>query len=247
MTIQFFQPPSPQGTPNLSMFCAKAKILLQLSGLDFETTAQPDPSAGPKKKVPYITDKGETIGDSFFIEQYLHEQYGFDTYAHLSNEARAIAQLTGGTIEEKLYWVMVYSRWQMEENWPIMEELFFGKMPPEMREKTGKMARANATSALWGQGMGRHTPEQVFTIGARIVDNLAILLGDKPFFTGKTITTLDASAYGALINFIQNPVPTPLKAQILGKPNLCAFLDAMSKKFFPNAIRTLESQARKTG
>lgn len=241
MTIQFYQPPGLKGTPNLSMFCAKTEILLQLSGLDFEVIPQPDPSVGPKKKVPYIADAGEIIGDSTFIEKHINEQHGIDFYKGISDETRAMAQLTTGAIEEKLYWVMVYSRWQLEDNWPIMEELFFGKMPPEMRESIGKMARDNVTNALWGHGMGRHTPKEVFSIGERIIDNLAIMLGDKQFFTGDKITTLDASAYGALINFIQNPVPTPLKAQILGLPNLCAFMDRMSEQFFPNAIRMADA------
>lgn len=247
MTIQLFQPPCPSGTPNLSMFCAKTEILMQMSGLEFENVMQPDPSQGPKKKVPYIVDGGETVGDSSFIERHLNEHHGIDFYKGISDETRAIAQLTTSAIEEQLYWVMVYSRWQLEENWPIMDELFFGKMPPEMRENISKMARDNVVSALWGQGMGRHTKDQVFAIGARLIDNLAIQLADKPFFTGEAMTTVDASAYGALINFIQNPVPTPLKTQILGKPNLCAFIDRMSEKFFPNAERTIGGDALKTG
>lgn len=239
MTIQLFQPPAPEGTPNLSMFCAKAEILLQLSGVDFTKHIAGNPTEGPKKKFPYIVENGKTLGDSFFIEQHLKNQHGFDTYKGVAPEATAMAQLVTSTIEEQLYWVMVYSRWQMEDNWPIMDELFFGKMPPEMRQKISKMARDSVVSALWGQGIGRHTPDEAFFIGKRVIDNLAILLGDKTYFTGDTITTLDASAYGALINFIQNPVPTPLKAHILGIPSLCNFLDRMSDQFFPNAIRTV--------
>lgn len=245
MTIQLFQPPAPEGTPNLSMFCAKAEILMQLSGVDFTKEVAGDPTQGPKKKFPYIIEDGEPLGDSFFIEQHLKNQHNVDFYKAIAPETAAMAQLLTGTIEEKLYWVMVYSRWQMEDNWPIMEELFFGKMPPEMRQNISKIARDSVVTALWGQGIGRHTPEQVFFIGQRIIDNLATLLGDKTYFTGDTITTLDASAYGALINFLQNPVPTPLKAQILGIPNLCAFLDRMSDQFFPNAVRALDTAQSK--
>jgi glutathione S-transferase len=157
MAIQFFQPLCPQGTPNLSLFCAKTEIMLQMSGLEFAICPQPDPSAGPKKKVPYIDDDGQTIGDSFFIEQHLRDRHGIDFYAGLPDETRATAQLVTAAIEEQLYWVMLYSRWQMGDNWPLLEELFFGRMPPEMRKNIGTKSRENVIGLLWGHGMGRHT------------------------------------------------------------------------------------------
>lgn len=237
MTIQLFQPPQMPDAPGLSMFCVKTEILLKLSGLSFETVVQGDPREGPKQKFPYIGDNGKTVGDSSFIEMYLNENHAINFYAGVDELDVARARIITSAIEEQLYWVTVYSRWQMDENWPIMEKLFFGSMPPEMREPISKMARDSAIRSLWGHGMGRHSVEEVYTLGRRLIDNLSVLLGDRKYFAADKITTVDASAYGALINFIQNPVPTPLKAHILTKPNLCAFLNDMSEQFFPEAER----------
>lgn len=238
MTIQFYQPPSFDGQPNLSQFCVKTQIMLAQSGLDYETVIAGDPTKGPKSKVPYIIDGGEPLGDSAFIEKHLRKAHGVDFYAGTTALQQANARMIQSTIEEKLYWVMVYSRWQIEDNWPIMDEIFFGQMPPEMRLEISKIARDSVISALWGQGIGRHTPEEVFEIGTEIIENLSDILGDNTHFVVSQFTTLDAAAYGSLINFIQNPVPTPLKALILSKGNLCSFLDSMSEKYFPDVART---------
>lgn len=237
MTLLFFQPPTLEGQPNLSPFCVKAQIMLTRSGIPFETRIQGDPTKGPKKKFPYISDDGVEMGDSYFIEQHLKEKYGVDFYSTTSPVDRAFSRMVQSAIEEKLYWVLVYSRWQIKENWPTMEEIFFGQMPPDMRSDISKRATEAMVAALWGQGMGRHSTSEVFGIGAEIIDDMAEILGDKPYFGGDTFSSTDASAYGALINFVQNPVPTPLKERILAKPYLCVFMDRMSAEFFPNAAR----------
>lgn len=234
MSIQYFQPPTLDNQPNLSPFCAKTQIMLMNSGIEFETHVQGDPTKGPKQKVPFIVDKDVPLGDSHFIEQHLLSAYGVDFYANVPPRERAIAKLVQAAIEEKLYWVMVYSRWQVKENWPIMEELFFGQMPPDMRSDISKRATEAMLAALWGQGMGRHSTDEVYEIGREMIDNLAQILGENSFFVGSAFTSLDASVYGTLINLVQNPVPTPLKAHIIGKPNLAAFLDNMSDLYFPN-------------
>lgn len=221
--------------------------MLDRSGIDYETQVEGDPTKGPKSKVPFIVDGDVRMGDSYFIEKHLNTAHGVDFYENLSASDIATARLAQSAIEEKLYWVMVYSRWQVEENWPIMEEIFFGQMPPEMRKTIGKLALDSMRTSLWGHGMGRHTPDEVYGIGIKIIDHLATILGDGDYFVGDKFTSLDASAYGCLINFVQNPVPTPLKAQIMGMPNLCRFLDAMSERHFPNAVRLMSEDKRKAG
>ncbi len=104
MTIKFFQPPVAPGTPCLSPFCAKLDMILQMSGVDFERHVEGDPRKGPKQKVPFINDKGNQIGDSHFIEQYLRDTYGFDSMAHLQTSERAMGNMIISAVEEKLYW-----------------------------------------------------------------------------------------------------------------------------------------------
>jgi len=237
MTITFFQPPSEPNGPNLSPFCTKMDMMLQLSGLEFERQVQMDPREGPKQKVPFIEMDGQRIGDTQFIEAELKATRGLDMLSDLTAEQQAIGRMIMGTVEEQLYWVMVYSRWQVEENWPIMDNIFFGHMPAEIRKEVSAGALEMMRGALYGHGMGRHSQDEVYTLGRRIIDDLGTLLADKDYFFGDNATSVDASVYGALINLVQNPVPTPLRDYILANASLTAFLDRLSTRFFPNAVQ----------
>lgn len=238
MTIQFFQPPTEQGAPNLSPFCTKLDMILQLSGVDFSRELVMDPREGPKQKVPFIVDGTERIGDTQFIEARLKTEHGIDLLAHLPAADQAIGRMIMGTVEEQLYFILVFSRWQVENNWPIMEEIFFGHMPNEARQQIAPQALEMMRNALRGQGIGRHSTEETYMLGKRIIDDLATILGDSDYFLSGTPTSIDASVYGCLINLVQNPVPTPLGAHIASHKNLSAFLDRVSVQFFPNAKRT---------
>lgn len=243
MTIKFFQPPTPDKAPNLSPFCAKLDMILQLSGLEFDREMGMDPREGPKQKVPYIEDEHTKLGDTQFIEAHLKMHHNVDLLAHLSAVEAATGRMIMATVEEQLYFVLVYSRWQIEENFPIMEEIFFGHLPQAERVQIAPQAVEMIRNALRGQGMGRHTIDEVYTLGARIIDDLATLLGSNAYFLSSKATSIDASVYGALINLLQNPVPTPLAAHIKTHANLCDYLDRISARFFPNAARAIQQAA----
>lgn len=240
MTIKFFQPPVAPGTPCLSPFCAKLDMLLQLSELDFERHVQGDPREGPKQKVPFIEDAGERLGDSNFIAEYLQEQHGFDSQRHLSATDRAMGNMVISTVEEKLYWVLVYGRWHKPENAAIMKSIFFGHMPDDaMRKEISDGAEQMINNTLYGQGIGRHTDEEVMAIGCQIIDDLSALLGDSACFFSNTPTLIDASVIGSLVNFAYGPVQSPVAEHIRQKHNLVQYMDRLAQQYFPN----LEKQA----
>ena len=54
-------------------------------------------------------------------------------------------------------------------------------------------------------------------------------LGDRPFFLGDRLTTLDAVAFGFLANILLVPVESELKRAAEDFPNLVAWTDAMDE------------------
>lgn len=241
--ITFFQPPTPPSNANLSPFCTKLDMILQLSGLDYESQTVMDPREGPKQKMPFIADGKNRIGDTQFIEAHLKANHGVDLLGHLSTHDQALGRMIMSTVEEQLYFILVYSRWQVEENWPIMENIFFGHMPEEARSQIAPQALEMMRNALRGQGIGRHSVDETYALGKRIIDDLSVLLGDRDFFLSDKPTSIDASVYGCLINLIQNPVPTPLGDHVKSHKNLAAFVDRVSAQFFTNAARALPQAA----
>ena len=52
-------------------FVLKTMAYMKLAGIPFEEIVQGDPRKAPKKKIPYISDDGQEIGDSSLIIKHL--------------------------------------------------------------------------------------------------------------------------------------------------------------------------------
>ena len=236
MTLQLHQPMAAPGTPSSSPFCTKTEILLQMTANEFVITPEFVPSNGPKQKIPFLTDGDMVIGDSALIQKHLENNHQADFYKGLSRLERATAELLIHAVEEKLYWVMVYARWQIDAGWAITEPAFFGMAPASVRAAVSGEARQDVLRNLWGQGTGRHTEAEAIQMGVDVIENLGLYLGKEDYFIADTPTPLDAVAYGTLISLLEMPGSALLKDAILAQSNLCAFVDRMSAKFFPNAL-----------
>lgn len=236
MTLQLHQPMTAPGTPSSSPFCTKTEILLQMAACDFVIVPEFVPSNGPKKKIPFITDGETVLGDSALIQMHLENTHRVDFYKGHSPLERATAELIMMAVEEKLYWVMVYARWQIDAGWAVTEPAFFGMAPANVRAQVATEARKDVLRNLWGQGTGRHTEAEAVQMGVNVIENLSLYLSDRDFFIADRPTPLDATTYGTLISLLEMPGSPLLKQAILNQPTLCAFLDRMSAQFFPNAL-----------
>ena len=65
------------------------------------------------------------------------------------------------------------------------------------------------------------------------LDALSDFLADKPYFMGDKPTSLDASAFGILINTVHGPIESPVKEYGKLKKNLIAYCDRMMTEFYP--------------
>lgn len=230
--IRLFQfPQTLRGTPNASPFCVKLECALRLSGLAYEAVVVPNPAAGPKHKVPFVEIDGERIGDSALILDLLKARHGLDLDRDLDARKRAESHALQRMIEERLYWVMVYSRWAEPEGWDIIRPLFFAALPWPMRALIPRMARKATLQKLDGHGIGRHTREEIYALGAHDLDALSAFLGDNPFLFGETPTLADVTMYGFLVNIIGPDLASPLKDAALGHPNLVAHTERMGELF----------------
>ena len=138
-------------------------------------------------------------------------------------------------IEEHLFWATMYSRWQYtDSNWQVNKKAIFGVLPPVVRDIAALVYRYKIKQQIYGHGMGRHKPEEVFELGMKDIDALSACLGDKEYFLGDQPTTLDASAFGFLINTIGCPIESPLKEYGLTKNNLRNYVDRIKAEYYPD-------------
>ncbi|MEM9696642.1 MAG: glutathione S-transferase family protein [Myxococcota bacterium] len=224
------------GIPCASPFAIKADILLQMAGVSF-TRAVAAPQDGPKGKLPWLVDGEETIADSSFIQAHLEQKHGADFDAGLSDEQRATSEMIRRVGEEYLYWAQVYFRW--EDHPEMIREQLFAPVPAFFRGTVFRMVRRQVRRDLHGQGLGRHTREEILALTDSSVAALAALVGDRPFVHGDRPTSVDASLAGTLTNILAPETPSPLMYQVQGHPQLVAYERRLRARFPMGVAATL--------
>lgn len=229
--IRLFQiPPSLKGTPNPSPFCVKLECALRLGGIPYEIEHVANPAAGPKHKVPFVEIDGTRIGDSTLIIDTLRA-HGLDLDRNLGARERATSHALQRMIEERLYWAMVYSRWVEDDGWRVVKGLYFAGLPWPMRAAVARGARKSVMARLDGHGIGRHSRDEIYALGAGDLTALSDFLGGHRFFFGDEPTLADATAFGFLVNIVGPDLPNPLKDAALGHANLVAYTERMGEVF----------------
>lgn len=223
------------GLTDPSPFCVKVETFLRMVGADYQTVSLPDPRKGPKGKLPFITDGDKTIADSTFIIQYLIETYRYPIDAHLSPEQRATGLALTRMLEEHLYWAIVYERWITPLNWRKISAQFFGGMSPVIRSIVPMIARASVKRTLYGQGLGRHLPEEIQTLADDDIRAVSDLLGQQDFILGDTRSSIDATVYAFLSSILYCTLDSPSKQTVLGHENLGRYCERMRRAFYPDS------------
>jgi glutathione S-transferase len=234
--IKLYQFARTWGIPNLSHFCVKLETYLRMTKLPYEIV-ETLPLKAPRGKLPYIEDNSRKISDTRLILNYLKSTYGNSLDTHLTIEEQAIATAYQRLLEEHVFWVSMVSRWRYtEENWQTTKQAIFGVLPPIIRDLAAAIYRKRINSQFIGHGIGRLSQDELFELGKEDIDSLANFLATKPYFMGDKPTSLDASAYGVLINTLGCPIESPLKTHALNYKNLLKYCQRMQAEFFPELV-----------
>lgn len=222
------------GIRNPSPICLKLETYLRMVELPYQIAEKPNLLKAPKKKFPYITDGDKVVADSGFIIDYLKAAYGDPLDGQLSPKDRGAMLGMRRLMEEHLYWCNFYFRWVDEENWQVIKRVFFEEVPLPLRWVIPGVVRRSSLRDLYGQGIGRHSADEVCALGYDNIRAMSDFLSDQPYFMGQEPTSLDATAYGTLVNLLQASLPSPLKDYALKQDNLVAYCDRMQSRYWQN-------------
>ncbi|MEO1017640.1 MAG: glutathione S-transferase family protein [Pseudomonadota bacterium] len=212
---------------NVSPFCLKLESWLRLAEIPFTVRVTMNPGGAPLGKLPYIIDGRQKIADSSAIIAHLKQTRGVDPDAGLSDEDFARSHMLQRLLEEHLYFVLLYSRWIDPDGWSVLRDGFFRSLPAIFRPLVRAMARRSERQLLKKQGLGRLERTEVYERGLADLAAISCLLGDRSFFLGDQLTTIDAIAHGFLANILYVPIESPLKRDAQHFTNLTAWCDAM--------------------
>ena len=206
---------------NSSPFCAKVEIYLRLARMPYRVVVDP-PFKGPKGKLPFVVVDGMTIADSGAILAHFEATRPDPLDAGLDEAAKTQAHLLRRTLEESLYFAMLYNRWVIDANWPRVRDGFFGMIPAPIRPLVTALIRRKIVRDLEGQGTGRLAPDEVHARGVADIRAVAAALGTRDFLVADRPTTIDVTLHAFLDNLLNGGFPGPLRDAARGEAGLTA-------------------------
>ncbi len=220
------------GLPDPSPFVMKAETLLRMSGIPYET-GRANLRRSPKGKAPYIEDDGLFLGDSTFIRMHIEKKYAVDFDKGLTAEQKAIAWAFEKLAEDNLYWATVHDRWANDENFNRGPAAFFNIVPAPIRPVIRAIVRRQIRKTLRGQGVGRHTPQEIALIAGRGIKAIADYLGDKPFFMGAEPTSVDATIFAFMAGALCPLFDSDIQRAAASHDNLKRYIGRMAARYYP--------------
>lgn len=225
-----------------SGFCQKVETYLRLRKLRYEHVATYPPMA-PKGKLPYIKYENDIIADSSFIINYIESKIG-PLVKEESALDKANIRAWKSLIEETFYPCVVYDRWCPDENYLITYQEAFGKISWPLRDCLSMYFRSLITKTLYTNGIARHSKVDVESINAECVQSVAVLLGEKKYFSGQeSPNQLDVLMYSFLVNALGYEGNVFTKSLIVANHGLLRYVEHMTKGLFPEYERVLQQIA----
>ena len=226
------------GLLSFSPACMKLETWLRMAKLPYKkvTKLHLHLKKAPKGKIPFVDYRGKLMGDSTLIIKMFEEKEGIDLDRGLTASERGISLAFRRMLKENTYWGLGEIRYNVAENWRVYREILASQIYPGVPavewepqiEQLGERIR----NQMYGQGMGRHNSSEICQIISADFQALSDFLADKPFFMGEQPTTLDATAYALIGNFIKPPFPSPMVDYVIQLDNLCQHYERMSQEFF---------------
>jgi glutathione S-transferase len=203
----------------------KVFAVLRLCDVPFQHEHILDASSAPRGQLPYVTDDGETIGDSDTIIAHLIRKYRLTIDDALTGSQRDTNHMIMRMLDD-LYWVMSYSRWQDERYWAAFRDALLNEHPT-LTEAGLLKAREFNFQRYHFQGIGRYEPDAALARGLADLQVLAHLIPPNGYAHGPRPTSIDAAIYGFIANIYFYDIDTPLKRFVSSQPNLVGHCNAM--------------------
>ena len=231
--ITLYQYPHPLAFPNFSPFCMKLETYLRLTHTEYQTVTIHNPRQSPLGgKLPFIKYGDELLGDSALIINRLEEDNIHSLNHHLNDVQRAEMLCVQRMLEDHFYWVIVFSRWMSKQGWPVWSLPMKKAMPPVIGGFILNRVKTMAKRQLLGQGIGRHTEENIFKMGISDLEALNTKMGSRAWYFNDQPSVLDAIIYGFLAACLSNPWPSPVKDFILNQRNMMQYLEQIHSQYF---------------
>jgi glutathione S-transferase len=231
--ITLIQFPRPSHSASFSPFCLKLETYLKIAGIPYENKLTVSTAKSTKKKMPMILDNGKLIEDSTFIIDYLKSNHGVDLDSHLNSEQKATAKAFQWLCEKSIVDIVMHFRWTDKNNWPKFRDILFHGAPWFIKATVANSMAKNVTKTLYKHGTGRFTDPEKLTLLNENLTAISNYLGQKKFFFGDQVSTIDSILFATLIQIEPREIVPQFEGLLKKYPNLITYLETLKKQYWP--------------
>jgi glutathione S-transferase len=229
--ITLYQPKPIWGLPSMSPFAVKLETYFKMTKVEYKSRAA-DIRKAPLGRMPYIEIDGKLMGDSTLIINHFKKKFGDPLDQNLSREQRALALAIQALFEDRMYFATAWLRWSQDDSFNYVGAYFKPFLPPVIGGFILGKIRKSFLKDLKTHGIGDHRKEDIIELAKNGLTALSDLLGDKPYFLGSEPTSIDATAYGFLIQLIWVPWESPAVVHARSLKNLVSYCERMKSRYW---------------
>jgi glutathione S-transferase len=186
----------------LSPFVEKAARALDWKRLDWSPVDLRSPGDFRRwnpvaRKMPVLEVDGERVYDSTFILRRLDELAPEPPLFAADPAVAAAQRLLEDWSDEGLYFYLMALRWAAPNRAATLAEITSGA-PAPLRPLLRPLLARRMGSVPIAQGLGRLPYEVLLREAGRVLDDLVLLLGRRPFFHADRPSAADLAVYGQL-------------------------------------------------
>jgi len=222
--------PTAKNSPNGSPFVVKLETYLKMANIPYEVDVKD--FFGMKGKTPWITLNGEHIADSQMCIEFLAKKFGKKIgNGNYSKEERALANLARITMDEHFIWGLLLWRYIYTKGKDCLK---FMPFPPLILKYLLMTFVPQLKKAVHGQGIGRHSQDEVVKIMCDDLRTISTFLGDKKFLLGDEPCEEDAAVFGHLAEIVWNCPNSPYEKLVYEElGNIKDYCMRMQKTYWP--------------
>ncbi len=218
--------PTPGRT--LSPPCAKARMALAYKQVEHRVVDCRGPHEvrryDPRGRTPVLVVDGEVIPDSFEILDELDRRYPEPPLLPVDPAARARCLVLEDWIDEVLYFLGAWTRWQDPEGFARIAPVMRAGLPFPLSRLVPPLARRTILRRLAGQGTGRKPPEVVRREFREGVARLEALAAASPYLCGDELTRADLAAAALVGQMLSTLTQESVRPRLEELPALAAWL-----------------------
>lgn len=216
--------------PSMTPFAVKLETYLRMAKIPYQNVH--DMKRSSKGKFPWMEYNGQSVADSTFCITFLNNTRGIDLNGQLTPAQRGCALAFQRLVEDSLYWALAMQRWVHELDVDFIKTSF---NMPHATLFARFLISPKVRKAAWGQGIGRHSREEVLEIARRDLQAIADFMGQKKFLMGDEPSETDCAVFGMLSQMYWH-APTQTIGGMFSEqfPSLGAYCERMKTTFWPD-------------